>query len=166
MPLIFTLLATNIPHFLTAAILKIWMLFLQRNSSPFFFISRSSSFSVIYVSVEIKFNQKKNIGIVVVFSLLKSEWPCDLPPKRTGAWMRKCRLSFMGGRTDGRMLTWLPKFPSSTRYIFSFPWCSPARVSRARELYYNVKECERTEVRKEDFIWMISMIVLSPKLRF
>ena len=47
---------------------KIFMLLLRRNWSPLFFISRSSSFSVIQVNVKI--NLKERIGfLVVVFSL-------------------------------------------------------------------------------------------------
>ena len=47
---------------------KIFMLLLRRNWSPLFFISRSSSFSVIHVNVKI--NLKERIGfLVVVFSL-------------------------------------------------------------------------------------------------
>ena len=51
----FTLLAASISHFLTAAE-KLFMPFFQRNSYPlfFFFISRASSFSVIYVGVNIQ----------------------------------------------------------------------------------------------------------------
>ena len=43
------------------------MLFVQRNS---WFISRSSSFSVVHVSVDIKIYSEKRLGFVVVFSLI------------------------------------------------------------------------------------------------
>ena len=66
-----TLVAASISHFLTAAIK------LSRYSSnaigflPLFFISRSSSFSVIHVNVDIEINKsKERIGfLVVVFHL-------------------------------------------------------------------------------------------------
>ena len=49
---------------------KIVMLFFQRNWSPLFFVSRSSSFSVIHVNAEInKVKSKERIGFVVVIFL-------------------------------------------------------------------------------------------------
>ena len=57
-----------------------------------FFISRSSSCSVIHVNEDNKIYAKERlvsvivVVVVVVFcSLLKSEWPCDLSPKLVGA---------------------------------------------------------------------------------
>ena len=59
-----------------------------------FFISRSSSCSVIHVNEENKIYAKERlvsvivvvVVVVVVFcSLLKSRWPCDLSPKLVGA---------------------------------------------------------------------------------
>ena len=50
MPLIFTLLANSISHFLTASINFSCFNFFQQNSSPLFLITRSFSFSVIHVS--------------------------------------------------------------------------------------------------------------------
>ena len=47
---------------------EIFMIFFQRNSSPLFFITRSSSFSVIRVSVDIKNNVEKD-WTVAMFSL-------------------------------------------------------------------------------------------------
>ena len=61
-PLIFTLLATSISHFLTAA-----MFFSLRNSSPLFSITRSSSFSVIQISVKIKNNAEKDTTLLLFF---------------------------------------------------------------------------------------------------
>ena len=66
LPLIFTLLAASISHFLTAALN---FHFFLRNSSPLFSITRSSSFSVIHVSVNTKNNAEKDF--VVVFFFLK-----------------------------------------------------------------------------------------------
>ena len=63
---------------LTAAI---FMFFFQRNSSSLFSVTRSSSFSVIQVSVDIKNNVKKD-SILFLFFLSKSlGWLCDFPPK-------------------------------------------------------------------------------------
>ena len=64
----------------------------QRNWSLVFFISRSSSCSVIHVNKDNKIYAKERlvsvivVVVVVVFcSLLKSGWPCDLSPKLVGA---------------------------------------------------------------------------------
>ena len=48
-----SLLTASISDFLTSA-MKFSCLFFQQNSSPFFLITRSSSFSVIHVSVNIE----------------------------------------------------------------------------------------------------------------
>ena len=53
------------------------MLLFQKKVS--LFIPRSSFFFVIHVSVDIKTQWEKDI--VVVFSLYKSGWPRDFPPK-------------------------------------------------------------------------------------
>ena len=57
-----------------------------------FFISRSSSCSVIHVNEDNKIYAKERlvsvivvVVVVVVCSLLKSGWPCDLSPKLVGA---------------------------------------------------------------------------------
>ena len=47
----------------------IFMFFFQRNSSPLFSITRSSSFSVIHVSVNIKNNVEKGSTLLFFFSL-------------------------------------------------------------------------------------------------
>ena len=65
MPLIFTLLAASIFHFLTAAFN--FHVFLLRNSSPLFSITRSSSFSVIHVSVNVKNNGEKDTTLLLFF---------------------------------------------------------------------------------------------------
>ena len=61
LPLIFTLLAASISHFLTATIK--FSCFFQKNSSPLFFIS----FSVIHVSVDIKNNLEKDSTLLLCF---------------------------------------------------------------------------------------------------
>ena len=51
---------------------KIFMFFFQRNFSPLFFVSHSSSFSVIHVNVDIKIKSKERVGFVVVVFISKS----------------------------------------------------------------------------------------------
>ena len=65
LPLIFDLLAASISHFVTAAL--DFHVFFQRNSSPLFSITRSSSFSVIYVSVNIKNTAEKDTTLLLFF---------------------------------------------------------------------------------------------------
>ena len=65
LPLIFTSLATSICHFLTEALN--FHVFFLRNSSPLFSITRSSSFSVIHVSVNIKNNAEKDTTLLLFF---------------------------------------------------------------------------------------------------
>ena len=68
-PLIFTLLAASISHFLNAALYS--HVFLHTKFVFFLFsITRSSSFSVIHVSVNIRNNAEKG-------------WPCDFLPNKT-----------------------------------------------------------------------------------
>ena len=58
---------------------RLWisMFFFLRNSSPLFSITRSSSFSVIYVSANIRNNAGKDT------TLLLSGRPCDFLPNKT-----------------------------------------------------------------------------------
>ena len=66
LPIIFTLLAAGISHCLTAAL--IFMFFFLQNSSLPFSITRSSSFSVIQVSVNIKNNVEKDTNLLFFLS--------------------------------------------------------------------------------------------------
>ena len=64
--------------------LWISMFFFLRNSSSLFSITRSSFFSVIHVSVNIKKWRRQRDNFVVVFSFLKSSGrPCDYLPNKT-----------------------------------------------------------------------------------
>ena len=86
------------------------MFFCQRNSSPLFSITRSSSFSVIHLSVNIKINVEKETTLLFFFSLWKSGRPCDFLPLYSGC--HTCWLSCFilvclwcrrtGGRAVGR----------------------------------------------------------------
>ena len=65
LPLIFTLLAASISHCLTTA-LNFHVFFLH-NSSLLFSITRSRSFSVIHVSINIKNNVEKDTTLLLGF---------------------------------------------------------------------------------------------------
>ena len=100
-PFISTLVAASISHFLTAA-LEFPCFSSEQNGSPLFFISRSSSLSVVLVNVDIgdKFSRKKDSALLLFnFSLQKSRRPCVLPPKHAGAWNAKFILAYMKGWT-------------------------------------------------------------------
>ena len=66
LPLIFTLLTASISHFLTAA-LNVHV-FLPTKFVSFFSITRSSSFSVIHVSINMKNNAEKDTTLLLFFS--------------------------------------------------------------------------------------------------
>ena len=55
----------------------IFMFFFLQNSSLLFSITRSSSFSVIHVSINIKYNVEKDTTLLIFLSFLKSRRPCD-----------------------------------------------------------------------------------------
>ena len=65
LPLIFTLLAASTSHCLTAALN--FHVFLPKNSSLLFSVTRSSSFSVIHVSLNIKNNVEKDTTLLLFF---------------------------------------------------------------------------------------------------
>ena len=99
LPLIFTLVAASI-----SSLFKIFMFFFQRNWSPLFFFSRSSSLSVIHVNVDIKIKSKYRIGFVVVVCISKVREDMRFTAKTHGR--LKCKLSsrltWRRGRTYGR----------------------------------------------------------------
>ena len=66
LPLIFTLLAASISHFFTAA-LNFHVFLLTKFVSFVLLITRSSSFSVIHVSVNIKNNADKDTTLLLFF---------------------------------------------------------------------------------------------------
>ena len=65
LPLIFTLLAASISHFLTAALN--FHVFLPTKFVSLFSITRSFSFSVIHVRVNIKNNAERDTTLLVFF---------------------------------------------------------------------------------------------------
>ena len=122
--------------FLTAAIK------FQRNWSPLFFISRSSSFFVIHVNVDIKSKSKERIGftvVVVVFFISKS-------PGGYAIYLRNARVlelqnftaPYITGWTYGMILS-EPKFLGCIdNQIFL-----PMVLSCARELRYKFSREEK-----------------------
>ena len=73
LPLIFTLQATSISHFLTANVkFSSYFDLLKRNWPPLLFIF--SSFSVIHINVDIKINSKERIGVVCCCFLSLKVW--------------------------------------------------------------------------------------------
>ena len=84
------------------------------------FLSRSSSFSVIHVNVDIKIKSNYKISALLLLSVSpKSEKLWDLPSKRTGAWNPNFHPGLHEG-VDARTDPFLA-----------------ARTSRARELRYD-----------------------------
>ena len=130
---------------------------MQRNWSSLFFISGSSSFSVIHANVNFKIKSKERIGFVVgVFYLYKSGWPCDLLPKRAGTWNAKFHPALHEGvdvRTDvlrpddflRTKISWmhsLPNFLTNGATLLAL---------RARELRYQQMHSLVHPVRVSDF---------------
>ena len=77
LPLIFNLMAASITHFLTATI-KFPCYSSNEIGLLCFFISRSSSLSVIHVNVDNKVNSKERIGFVVVVFLSPGPGGCAI----------------------------------------------------------------------------------------
>ena len=63
--------------------LWIFMFFFLQNSSLLFSVTRSSSFSVIHVSVNIKNNVEKDTTLLLFFSFWKFRRPCNFFPNKT-----------------------------------------------------------------------------------
>ena len=127
--------------------LWIFMFFFLQNSSLLFSITRSSSFSVIHVSVNIKNNIEKDTTLLLLFFLSKRQGGHAIsfqikPWVAFGLPYLLIELFYIGMsvvRTDGRAGGWsvyghvITKF-SRTGSLphFFYPWCLAARVSRAR----------------------------------
>ena len=89
--LIFTLVFASISHFLTAA-KKFSCSSFDKIGLLFFFISHSSSFSVIHVNVDIKIKSKERIGfVVVIFFSLKVWMAMQFNDEMQGS--LKCKIS-------------------------------------------------------------------------
>ena len=80
LPLISTLLAAPfrpLAFLIVSPPLWIFMFFFLQNSSLLFSVTRSSSFSVIHVSVNIKNNVEKDTTLLFFLSFFKSRRACD-----------------------------------------------------------------------------------------
>ena len=139
LPLIFTLVAASISHFLTATI-KFSCYSATKLVFFAFFISGSSSFTVIHANEGFKIKSKERIGfVVVVFNLYKSGWLCDFTAERRG--YLKCkislRLTWRGElstdvlRTDDFLRTKISWMHSLLNF---FTHGAPLRALRAGEL--------------------------------
>ena len=128
-PLIFTLVAASISHFLTAAI-KIFMFFFQRNWSSllfllFFIIIIIGLFLALALSLcstltqTLTFSWKKDSALLLFFSLLKSGWLCNLPPKYAGCLKGKFSLQLTCARAPLLRLTNATLYCINT--LFSHP---------------------------------------------
>ena len=75
-----------------------------------FYLSLSSSFSIIHVSVDIKIQSERRLSSVDDFSLQKSKWLCDidLPPK-LNAQVLEMRTK------EARMILWSGKYTTIPR---------------------------------------------------
>ena len=97
--LIFTLEAASMCHFLSASIK--FSCFPSKEIRHLCILSFALAFSsVTQLSVDIRIQSKKKkklLRFAVVFSLEKSGWPCDLPPKTRGC--QKCEL--LAGSHEG-----------------------------------------------------------------
>ena len=116
--------------------LWIFMFFFLRNSSPLFSITRSSSFSLVYVSVNIKNNAEKDT------TLLLYGRPCDFLPNKTLSciWVaipvHWVILHWYTCGADGRLLarctvTWLPNFLGWVDYHISLAMGLRPRAARS-----------------------------------
>ena len=119
------------------------MFFFQRNSSPLFSVTRSSSFSVIHVSVNIKNNVEKDTTLLF-FSLSKSpgghpisfQINVELHLGCHTYWLSYFILACLWcGRTGGRLLGWTYRHVT-TKFLrcigftkFSYPRCSARESS-------------------------------------
>jgi len=113
----FHLAGARISHFLTASPLLNFYVFLpkNRNSCPLFLISRSSFFSVIQVSVDIKNNVGKDTTLLFFF-LSKSPGGHPISFQINLELHLGCHTCWLSsfilvcpwcGRTGGRTVTWL-----------------------------------------------------------
>ena len=124
--------------------LWIFMFFFLQNSSLLFSITRSSAFSVIHVSVNIKNNVEKDTTL-----LLFSGWPCYFFPNKTLScisvaipvdwiilhWYACGADGLSVGRSVyGHVITKFSRMGSLPHFLTHGP---PLQALRARELRYN-----------------------------
>ena len=115
--------------------LWISMFFFPRNSSPLFSITRSSSFSVVHVNVNIKNNAEKDTTMLLLFLLNKtlSRIWVAIPVDWVILHWYACGA---GGRSLARCtVTWLPNFLGWVVYHIFLPMVLRC-VLRALEFRY------------------------------
>ena len=135
------------------------------NSSPLFLITRSSSFSVIHVSVNIKNNVEKDTTLLLLFFLSKSSGGHAIsyqikPWVAFGLPYLLIELFYIGMpvvRTDGRAGGWsvyghvITKFSRMGSLPHSFSHGAPLRASRARApliTYYTLCKAVNQQVMR------------------
>ena len=74
---------------------EILMFFFQRNSSPLFLITRSRSFPVIHVNVDIKNNVEKDSTFLLFFFSLKVQVAMRFPARNTSSCLWRPRAAKM-----------------------------------------------------------------------
>ena len=113
LPLTFNLVAASISTF-SHRRYKIFMFFFQWNWSPLFFISPSSSFGVIHVTLDTKIKSEERIGFVVVVFISKS-------PGSYAIYRRNARVLEMQNFIQAYLKGWTYVRTYSVRTIFSEP---------------------------------------------
>ena len=144
LPLIFTLVAASISPF-SHRRYKTFTFFFKRNWSPLVLISRSSSFCVIHVNVDIEIKAKERIGFGVVGFISKR--PGSYAIYRRNARVLEIKnftLAYMKGWTyvrtyPIRMIFSEPKFLGCIDYQISLPMV--VRSARARAPLINLAYC-------------------------
>ena len=121
--------------FFTAS-MKFSCFLFQRNSSPWCSFTRSSSFSVIHMSVHIKNNVEKNTTFFFSKSLGHSKLNLELHLDYYTCWLSYFFIVGVpvvqtDGRSGGRTVTWLPKFLGCIGYQIFSPMVLRARESSA-----------------------------------
>ena len=118
------------------ASMKFSCFFFQRNSSPWCSFTRSSSFSVIHMSVHIKNNVEKNTTFFFSKSPGHSKLNLELHLGYYTCWLSYFFIVGVpvvqtDGRSGGRTVTWLPKFLGCIGYQIFSPMVLRARESSA-----------------------------------
>ena len=115
--------------------MKFSCFFFQRNSSPWCSFTRSSSFSVIHMSVHIKNNVEKTRLFFFSKSPGHSKLNLELHLGYHTCWLSYFFVGVPVVRTDGwsggRTVTWLPKFLGCIGYQIFSPMVLRARESSA-----------------------------------
>ena len=136
------------------------MFFFLRNSSPLFSITRSSSFSVVHVSVNIKNNAEKDKTLLLFF-LSKSSGGHVIsfqikPWVAFGLFYLLIDLFYIGipvVRTDGRSLARsvyghvITKFSRMGRLPHFLSYGAPRSAARGASLWWN---CQRSAIRAKN----------------